>query len=430
MKLNKDFEFSLKVMVLIILIAFLAFDFVLQVYSPKKNLEGIPAIERINIYYAFFTTQSNYAVVLYLVVALLMRRIYNTKPAFGIEMAMTVYITVTMLVFWFGLLASPDELGAYYPANWVSTIVLHMFIPSIMIGYFMLSCGDNYYSIRKYSKFSLPLTCSYPIGYLIFVMIRGEIRFKYFSPEFFYKIYSTEADGAILESTKWFWDNQWTEGAGVINQSQYFTQQMWYPYWFLNIHQFELKFSVGSTMMPPVSKSIGPEWLVISIFILAILAITFLVVNLQFMYLNWNNGKFYRWHDIEGKIISKEEHDYRKKKAKLERYTAIKKAKMKLLHDKTNYKVFLKSIKSLDKKIRNEKRKEYIKTKILEEKLQRAQIKQQKVINKSHKDQIKRFILSLNYKDRPFVKENLREAERYKKLVNRGVLISKPKYVD
>ncbi|QHX36971.1 Pr6Pr family membrane protein [Spiroplasma sp. BIUS-1] len=420
MKLNKDFEFSLKVMVLIVLIAFLAFDFVLQVYSPKKNLEGIPVIERIDIYYAFFTTQSNYAVVLYLIVALFMRRIYNTKPAFGIELAMTVYITVTMLVFWFGLLASPDELKAYYPSNWVSTVVLHMCIPSIMIGYFMLSCGDQYYSTRRHSKFSLPLTCGYPIGYLMFAMIRGEIRFNYYSPEFFTNIYSVED-----KSQSWFWQNLWSEGNGVINNDQHFTQQMWYPYWFLNVHQFKLEAN-GEVY----SKSFGPEWMVISIFILAVMAITLLVVGLQFFYLNWNNGKFYRWHDIEGKLITKEEHDYRKQRAKLKKITIKNQAKMELLHKKTDYKIFLKSIKSLPKDQRLIKKAAHLKAKSLEEKLKRASIKQEKVIIKSNKGQIKRFILSLNYKDRPFVKENLREAERYKKLVKQGVLIFRPKYVD
>ncbi|WP_338984843.1 hypothetical protein [Spiroplasma endosymbiont of Diplazon laetatorius] len=423
MKLNKDFEFSLKVMVLIILIAFLAFDFALQIYAPKKNLEGIPAMERLNIYYAFFTTQSNYAVVIYLIVALFMRRIYNTKPVFGIELAMTVYITVTMMVFWFGLLASPDEINAYYPSNWVSTVVLHMCIPSIMIGYFLLSCGDHYHAPRRYSKFSLPLTCGYPAGYLIFAMIRGEIRFKYFSPEFFNKIYSNSPE------SEWFWKNIWSLDNGVIDQTKYYTQQMWYPYWFLNIHQFDLGYGSDNNYTS-VSRSMGPEWLLISIFILSCLAITFLVVNLQYFYLNWNNGKFYRWHDIEGKLITKEEHDYRKQKAKLKKITFKNEQKMEVLHKKVEFKIFLKSIKSLERSERISKRKKYIKARILEEKLKKAAVKQEKVIYKSNKEKIKRFILSLNYKDRPFVRDNIREAERYKKLVKKGVLIFNPKYTN
>ncbi|AUB32047.1 Pr6Pr family membrane protein [Spiroplasma floricola] len=418
MKLNKDFEFSLKVMVLILLISFLILDFVLQIYSPKKNLEGLPAIERLNIYYSFFTTQSNYAVVLYLVAALFMKRIYNSKPVFGIELAMTVYITVTMLVFWFGLLASSDEMDAYYPSNWISTMVLHLCIPSIMIGYFLLSCGDQYFSARRYSKFALPLTCTYPAGYLAFAMIRGEIRFNYYSPELFKKIYSLPADS-------WFWTNIWNSDNGVIDQTRHFSQQMWYPYWFLNIHQFKLE--ANGTVF---SENLLPQWFILLVFVISCFAITFLVVGLQFVYLSWNNKKFYRWHDIEGNLITSEEHAYRKQKAKLKKSTAKNEYKMTLLHKKTAYKVFLKSIKSLPKKERIKKRKEYFKARFLEEKVKKAAIKQQKILKKANKEQIKRFIVSLNYKDRPFVKENLREAERYKKLVKKGVIIFKTKYVD
>ncbi|WP_339020672.1 Pr6Pr family membrane protein [Spiroplasma endosymbiont of Atherix ibis] len=419
MKLNKDFEFSLKVMVLILLMSFLVLDFVLQIYSPKKTFEGLPTMERLNIYYSFFTTQSNYAVVLYLVAALFMKRIYNSKPVFGIELAMTVYITVTMLVFWFGLLASRDEMDSYYPSNWVSTMVLHLCIPSIMIVYFLLSCGDQYFSYRRYSKFALPLTCTYPVGYLIFAMIRGEIRFNYYSPEFFKKIYS-------LSSDSWFWTNIWSADKGVIDKSRHFTQQMWYPYWFLNIHKFTLEEKNGTIF----SQSTWPQWFIFFVFAIACFAITFLVVSLQFIYLNWNNKKFYNWHDIEGKLITAEEHAYRKQKAKLKKSTAKNEYKMTLLHKKTAYKVFLKSIKSYPKEERINKIKKIFETRSLEQKIKRASIKQQKVLEKSNKQQIKRFILTLNYKDRPFVKENLREAERYKKLVKKGVIIFKTKYVD
>ncbi|AGR42439.1 hypothetical protein [Spiroplasma diminutum] len=422
MKLNKDFEFSLKVMVLIALVVFLAFDFVLQVYAPKKNLEGIPTIERINIYYAFFTTQSNYAVVLYLIVALFMRRIYNAKPAFGIELAMTVYITVTMIVFWFGLLASGDEINAYYPSSWVSTIILHIFIPTIMIGYFLLSCGDEYYSPRKHSKFSLPVTCAYPTGYLIFSMVRGEIRFQYYSPNFFSDIYSNDFTHPI-------WKTLWTAENGVIEQTRHFSQQMWYPYWFFNIHKYELRYE-SNGQWNSISENFLPQWAMIIVFIFACISIATLVIGLQFIYLNWNNGKFYRWHDIEGKLITSEEHAYRKKKVKLERSKAKNILKLDRLHNKTKYKVFIKSINSLERNQRKIKKDEYIKSQILEQKLKKAAIKKDKAVYKSTKEQVKRFILSINYKDRAFVKENLREAERYKKLVKKGVLIFKPKYVD
>ncbi|WP_339030202.1 hypothetical protein [Spiroplasma endosymbiont of Cantharis nigra] len=431
MKFNKDFEFSLKVMILMVLLSFLAFDFVLQIYAPKKNLEGIPTLERLNIYYSFFTTQSNYAVVFYLAMAIFMKKIYNTKPPFSVELAMTVYISLTMIVFWLGLVASVDEMGAYYPSSWVSTSVLHVFIPSIMIGYFIFSCGDQYYSPRRYSKFSLPMNCFYPTGYLIFAMIRGELRYKFYSPEFYSRIYSPPSD--ILNPTapgyNYFWNNIWSPENGVIDKSRHFTDQMWYPYWFLNIHQYELSYTVDGQKYI-AGESFGPEWLVICTFLFACLCITLIVVGLQFVFLKWNNGKFYRWHDIEGKLITREEHAYRIQKRKLQKIRLKSQNKMDIIHKKTEYKVFLKGIKSLEKNERKVKKNEYIKSRILEHKLEIASIKNEKIAQKNNKIKIKGWILSLNYKDRSFVKENLREAERYKKLVKNGVLIFKTKYVN
>lgn len=331
---------------------------------------------------------------------------------------MTVYITLTMIVFWFGLLASANEIGTYNKANWISTIVLHLLIPSIMIGYFLVSCGDCYHSKRKYSKFALPLTCFYPFAYLIFVMIRGEIRFDIFSPDFYNYIYSNPNSD--------FWTNVWNSTSGVIKNNVHFTSQMWYPYWFLNIHNYTLSAN-GKIYESNMDTSMT---LLVFTFIMAFIGITTLVISFQFFYLNFNNDKFYKWHDINGKLITKEEHDYRNKNRKFNQIKFKNEFKKEKIHKKSKFKVFKKTIENLPKDLKILELKKWRKKKDLEEKIRRAYLKQNVINRKTRKSEIKRLIASVNYKDRFIIKENLREAERYKKLVKNGVIVTKSKYVD
>ncbi|QEH62247.1 hypothetical protein SCHIN_v1c10540 [Spiroplasma chinense] len=417
MKLNKNSEFSIKLMVLIVLIAFLVFDFMLQVYSPKMNMRAIPTLQRLNIYYAFFTTQSNYIVVIYLFFTLFTKQNYNRKPPFGIELAVTVYITVTMLVFWFGLLGSTDEMNSYGIANWISTVVLHLCIPTIMISNFILTSGDYYYSPREHTKFGLFGTTLYPLGYGIFVMIRGKFRYQEFGPDFFKTIYH-------LDGTNWV--ANWPEGMGhgtFANASPY-TTQMWYPYWFLNFRHITLEDAAGNVWY----ETPQPAWMLILTLFLASVAIFGLVIGLQFIYLNWNNSKFFRWHDINENLISKEEHDYRKKMRKLKKVQRRNEIKLQFVKRQTERKSWRKSLATLTKEEKSlaiSKRKN---EQILKTKLEIAEKKNLRLVAKQERRDYRSLMNSLKTQDRVFVRNNLREADRYKRLVSKGVLVSKNKF--
>ncbi|AHI53259.1 Pr6Pr family membrane protein [Spiroplasma culicicola] len=417
MKINKSFEFSLKLMVLIMLISFLIFDFLLQIYSPKSNLRGIPTLQRIEIYYAFFTTQSNYVVVIFLFFALFTEKNYNRRPSFGIELAVTVYITITMLVFWFGLLASPDEMKAYNTANWISTVVLHLLIPIVMIGNFIVASGDFYFNPRHHTRFGMWGIMLYPLFYFIYAMVRGDMRFKDYGPDFFARMYTLE-NGQII--------NNWTElGHGIIDNTPY-TGQMWYPYWFLNVNRYELKIGNGGQVW--ATNLDTPTWVLWFFLILAFIAITSLVFGLQFLYLYWNNSKFYRWHDINEKLISKEEHDYRVKVRKLNKSKAKNDLKLKRVNEKAEYFTFKKSLKTLSRSEKNEALKKRTNQIALKNKLEKADILNQRNVKKQSKRDIRSLLWSIKTVERGIVRENLKEAERYKKLVKKGVLISKTKF--
>ncbi|AKX33802.1 hypothetical protein SLITO_v1c01360 [Spiroplasma litorale] len=418
MKINKNLELSIKIILLISLVSFLIFDMLLQMYSPKENMYGIPLYDRIDIYFSFFTTQSNYIVVGYLVLAILYKQICNSRLSFGVELAITVYITLTMVVFWLGIAAPGQTGGETDLQNWISTIILHLIIPLIMIAYFILSCGNDYISYKKHLKFNFPVTCTYPALYLFFVMLRGHYRFKLYSPTFYNDIYSN--------SNHWIWSNLWTNSNGVIDKSIYYDTQMWYPYWFLNLNRYELSSNgvVHSTNMNQ------PYWVIVLFFLAGILSVIFLITSFQFLYLKINNIKFYNWHDINGNLISKKEHDIKKAKIRQIRKDSIKMLRVLILTNISKNRSFKKNVKSLPKHERIEAIKKYNNILNLEKKLFIGYKKRKDQHKKDYKKYIKKLIQEVGFKDRMIIKDNLREAERFKKLVKKGIIISRSKYVD
>ncbi|WP_375317980.1 hypothetical protein [Spiroplasma endosymbiont of Virgichneumon dumeticola] len=61
-------KFSLRLLGLIIITLFLIFDLIITIDYPStfENSEVPKATERLSIYYAYFTTQTNYLVIIYL----------------------------------------------------------------------------------------------------------------------------------------------------------------------------------------------------------------------------------------------------------------------------------------------------------------------------------------------------------------------------
>lgn len=181
-KNNKIF-FSI-LFLIIILVGFLVTDLVFTISYPK--LSGSPnivsATERLSIYFSYFTTQTNYLVVFYLFFTLLVERIDKKfKINLNLLLAITVYITVTMFVFWTGLIGDILETGMKNYGSisyaWINTIILHLIVPILMITYFVLISGKNRISYLTYYKLYIWLILVYPVLYLTAVMIRGDLRY-------------------------------------------------------------------------------------------------------------------------------------------------------------------------------------------------------------------------------------------------------------
>ncbi|QBQ08090.1 hypothetical protein SGLAD_v1c08910 [Spiroplasma gladiatoris] len=418
MKINKNFEFSLKLMVLIGLVSFLAFDFIRLLIAPKIPMTGTPLLERFSHYYAFFTTQSNYLVAIYLFYSLFTQFSYNKKPPFGIELAVTVYISLTMFVFWCGIIFSPEEAAATTrPSDWFTTTVLHLIVPIVMIGNFIISSGDTYYSPRVHAKFSLFGILAYPVCYSFYAIIRGEYRFETYGSEFFEKAY-------ILENGVWKINPNGPWSTDIIAFSEKvipYSSQMWYPYWFMNLHNVTLKARDVITGEEVVWKNYyRSDSAMLTQVIMGYIIILSLVVIFQYLYLFLNNIKYYRWHDIDGNLITKAERDYWMKVRKFKRQELKNEKRLLRIRRKTEYKEWIQELKILPYKEKIKKIMNYKNQRTLKNGLKRAEHKNHKLKVKKYRQDIKKLINLAKTQDRAFIKQNLRDAARYSKLVKKG----------
>ncbi|WP_339022962.1 hypothetical protein [Spiroplasma endosymbiont of Crioceris asparagi] len=426
MKLTRNTEFSLKFTILIILVMFLVIDFFSQFYFPKKNLVGIPTMERLNIYYAFWTTQTNYIVLVYLILTVCSSQFYGTKKLFGLDLAVTIYITITFIVFWFGLVLSSSEAGAYRPINWFTTVILHLVIPWIMIFTFLNSCGSRYVNLKEFSKFGLGALCAYPIFYLIFILIRGYLRFQMFGPDFYTHIYSSYGP-----QSWWNYNINNEEQAkafGILNYKKPFSSQMYYPYWFLDINSYVLRHQNSNGDWIVDFDHSRPRIQYILTTVVCVCLITLSVIGLCAINLKINNKKYYSWHDLRGVQITPEEHKYRK----IQRKVSLVKMKATRKAEKTTKKIAIKNFKHSLKLMTPEDRKilwaEHKKTEqqVRLEKKWSAQSQALKL--KNEEKNLKQIYKNLSRRDVNFVKNNLREAQRYQKLVKKGILVPTTKY--
>ncbi len=109
----------------------------------------------------------------------------------------TVYITMTMLVFWFELFVQGDLVKNMSVYEWISTFILHTIIPVAMLLSYIVTAGDTFYKFETHHKANYWLIFLYPLLYLICVLIRGYIRHVDQQPDntlfpyFFLNFYAT-----------------------------------------------------------------------------------------------------------------------------------------------------------------------------------------------------------------------------------------------
>ncbi|WP_368486222.1 hypothetical protein [Spiroplasma sp. DGKH1] len=142
LKWNDKILFYIRLGGLILITFFLVTDLILAITHPQPQFKDLNYSERVSNYYSFFTTQTNYIVAIYFFAYLFESKFKHKKPSYLIKLAVTTYITVTMLVFWFGIITKAQASNQYDAYHWVSTVILHLIIPSSMITSYVLTSGD------------------------------------------------------------------------------------------------------------------------------------------------------------------------------------------------------------------------------------------------------------------------------------------------
>ncbi|MBE4703921.1 Pr6Pr family membrane protein [Spiroplasma platyhelix] len=230
-KISRRASFYIYLSALLMLFLFLVIDLIMAIYFPIGVAKQLGAGERVSHYYSFFTTQSNYLVAIYFAMVLYYSHFKRILPIFQVRLAVTVYITITMIIFWVGLFNQVQDIDKYDVYHWINTMILHLVMPIIMIINFVMTSGKERIAIKKWHQNYLWLIGLYPAIYSIVILIRGHLRYLDSKPE-----------------------------------------DTWYPYFFFNIDQ-------------PYG------WLIATA---AIIIIFGLVFGLQYFYISINNLMFDR----------------------------------------------------------------------------------------------------------------------------------------
>ncbi|WP_338959364.1 hypothetical protein [Spiroplasma endosymbiont of Tiphia femorata] len=126
-----------------------------------------------------FTIQSNFLVFLFFCFVLT-NRFHDNRAQFvfgRFSLAITVYITVTLIVF-FAVLFKPminnlDSSNSISILNFINTFLLHLIVPVIVILYFMFSAGKYYWKLGKQTYLWIPIISIYMFVYLGYALAKG-----------------------------------------------------------------------------------------------------------------------------------------------------------------------------------------------------------------------------------------------------------------
>jgi len=175
-------KFIWRLIGLFIILFFLVGDLVYLINYPNffYDFTVSKPTERLAIYYSFFTTQTNYLVLIYLFSFLFESKFHkDNQHKFYISLSITVYITVTMLVFWLGFFTGDSQERLKYTVLYslLKTIIMHSIVPIIMILNFIITCGKEKQSLKNHHKLYLWFILFYPFFYFGFVLLRGTLRY-------------------------------------------------------------------------------------------------------------------------------------------------------------------------------------------------------------------------------------------------------------
>lgn len=172
LKFNKAWNYKTHVAIFCFLFLSLWFSFFVALFAPDSNFINTPYMTRMGHYFAFFTTQSNIALCVFVFLWLCLKK-HNQNWFFFTQIAVITYITITFTVYWGGVIAFQEPYKHYFALNWATSILLHIFGPFCGWFVFALNSGKYYHNIQKHHVFRLWMILLYPFCYLVVILFRG-----------------------------------------------------------------------------------------------------------------------------------------------------------------------------------------------------------------------------------------------------------------
>ncbi|ATZ16097.1 hypothetical protein JN01_0503 [Entomoplasma freundtii] len=163
-------------------------------------------------FFSYFTTISNFSIGLWFLYAAIRPQNEGKKGYLGYSstLILTTYITITMLI-WLGLLL-PTNLssGTVMSAkDWFTGLMQHLILPLAFIGYVCFTFkSEKLLTTHQYMKKEWWKVFFLLLGYGLYCLIRGEIRYRTNQPSdtlypyFFFRIHEAKVMG--LPGFAWF----------------------------------------------------------------------------------------------------------------------------------------------------------------------------------------------------------------------------------
>lgn len=188
-KLSKDWRFIFKVITFLIFFISILVGFIYAVFidfwyvSPKDMLGGYYLrLYNLNVLISFWSVQTNVLAGLWFLYAIFYhnREKENKFTNINSQIYITIYITVTFLIFWGIIVTNVFENAVYdfKTRTWsdlIITSITHLITPLLAIIFLIFSLGEQKFSYKNYIFKKSFIMLIYPVSYLIFVIIRAEM---------------------------------------------------------------------------------------------------------------------------------------------------------------------------------------------------------------------------------------------------------------
>lgn len=197
--LLKDWKFNFKLVSFVLISLLILFGLIWGCFidywyvSPIDSSITYPRLYNFNVIASFWSVHTNILIMLWFFYALIYhnREEKNKFTNLTAQTSITVYITITFLLFWGIIVGNILKISEYDFATRTKsdiaiTSLTHSLTPLLMIIYYFLSMGKRKLLYRTFLLKNIFLMLSYPFGYCIFLVLRAQLVSGDKIPDFVY----------------------------------------------------------------------------------------------------------------------------------------------------------------------------------------------------------------------------------------------------